>query len=135
MKVFISHSHKDKPLARKLAGVLEDAGFAVWHDELVLPGDNWAKEIAKNLEESDAMVLLLTPDGLKSKNVYDEMTYALGARNFSHRLIPVVIGSPEDYSEQKIPWILRRLNLIKVPGQGNDEEVFRQITQALQDAA
>lgn len=135
MKVFISHAHNDKPLARKLAGVLEHAGFDVWHDELVLPGDNWANEIGKNLEDSDAMVVLLTPASLNSKTVRDELKYALGAKNFSHRLIPVVVGSPEDHSEKKIPWILRRLNVINLPEHGNNEDVFQQITQALKDAA
>ena len=135
MKVFISHSHKDKPLARKLAEVLEGAGFDVWHDELVLPGDNWAHEIGRNLEDSNAMVVLLSEDGLNSKTVRDELKYALGAKNFSHRLIPVVVGSPEEQSEKKIPWILRRLNIINLPEQGNNEEVFREITQALKDAA
>jgi hypothetical protein len=67
--------------------------------------------------------------------VRDELKYALGAKNFSHRLIPVVVGSPEEQSEKKIPWILRRLNIINLPEQGNDEEVFREITQALKDAA
>src|SRR5215212_6843414 len=119
MKVFISHSHKDKLLARALAEVLEDAGFDVWHDELVLPGDNWAHEIGKNLEDSNAMVVLLSEDGLNSKTVRDELKYALGAKNFSHRLIPVVVGSPEEQLEKKIPWILRRLNVINLPEYGD----------------
>lgn len=135
MKVFISHAHNDKPLARRLAFELQRAGFDVWHDEMVLPGDNWAHEIGKNLEEAEAMVVLLTPASLNSKTVRDELKYALGAENYSHRLIPVVVGSPEEHTEKKIPWILRRLNVINLPEHGNDEEGLQQITRALMQVA
>jgi len=38
--VFLSHSHKDKPFARKLAVDLRHAGHIVWIDEAeILVGD------------------------------------------------------------------------------------------------
>lgn len=136
MRVFISSAHADKPLASKIARALEEAGFYVWDAEReILPGDNWARKIAEGLEESDAMVVLLTPASLASKIVHREIEYVLGEKKFSHRLIPVVVGSPEKLSEDSIPWILRRLNVINLPERGQEEEGIRQITEALKKVA
>jgi hypothetical protein len=135
MKVFISYSHTNEILARKVTKALEQAGLDVWDDEReILPGDNWAEKIAEGLEESDAMVVLLTPDALHSKVVRREIDYALGNRSFNKRLIPVLVGSPDKYPEDSIPWILRRLKMITLPEQGQEEGI-RQITQALKEVA
>lgn len=110
MKVFISHSHSDASLATRVSEALEGNRLEVWDpDRELLPGDNWAREIAHALEESEAMVVLLTPSALDSPYVKREIEYALGARNFSHRLIPVVVGNPDQLPANKVPWILRRL--------------------------
>jgi predicted nucleotide-binding protein len=67
MKVFISHSHETKSLAKKLGEALKRAGLESWnHEQEILPGDNWAQKIAQALEESEAMVVLLSPDSLDS---------------------------------------------------------------------
>jgi hypothetical protein len=136
MQVFISYSHADERLARKLTKSLLQAGLQVWDAEReILPGDNWAKKIAEGLEESEAMVVLLTPDAVRSQAVRREIDYALGKKSFDKRLIPVLVGSPDEFPEHSIPWILRRLNMINLPEHGQDEEGIRQITQALKEVA
>jgi len=136
MKVFISHSHTDTPLAKKVASALEESGLDVWNAEReILPGDNWAKKIAEALEESDAMVVLLTPEALRSKSVHREIEYALGEKTFNRRLIPVLVGAPENFQADSIPWILRRLNMISLPEHDREEEGIRQITRALKEVA
>ncbi len=55
MKVFLSHSHTDAPLAARVSKGLEENGLEVWNpDRDLLPGDNWAAEVARALEESPA---------------------------------------------------------------------------------
>ncbi|MBA3243437.1 MAG: toll/interleukin-1 receptor domain-containing protein [Acidobacteria bacterium] len=137
MKVFISYDYyNDTPLARKVSNALEQSGLDVWDAEReILPGDNWAKKIAEALEESDAMVVLLTPGALRSEVVRWEIEYALGEKSFNRRLIPVLVGVPKDFEPGSIPWILRHLNMISLPGLGREEEGIRQITQALMQAA
>jgi hypothetical protein len=62
MRVFISHSHKDKPFAAVLHKALRDAGVEVWIDEMeILPGDNIVKKIDQGLSSSDAIIVLLLP--------------------------------------------------------------------------
>ncbi len=137
MKVFISYDYySDILLAQKVTHALEQSGLEVWDaGREILPGDNWAKKIAEALEESDAMVVLLTPEALRSEVVRWEIEYALGEKSFNRRLIPVLVGVPEDFEPGSIPWILRHLNMISLPGHDREEEGIRQITQALMQAA
>ena len=110
MQVFISHSHTDAPLAARISNALEESGLKVWDpDRDLLPGDNWAGEVARALEESEAMVVLLTPAAASSPYVKREIEYALGAKNYSNRLIPVVVGDPDQFRAGDIPWILRQM--------------------------
>jgi hypothetical protein len=137
MKVFISYPRANIALARKIVGELDQAGIDVWFDEReILPGDNWAGKIAKALDESNAMVVLLTPDGIRRPgHVRSELNFALGKKSFSGRLIPVLVGSPENFPHDSIPWILRRLHMINLPEHGREDEGIRQITQALKEVA
>jgi len=50
MKVFISHSHESQALAKQISDALRRVGLEVWDDTQILPGDNWAQEIARALE-------------------------------------------------------------------------------------
>lgn len=122
-------------LARKVASGLKASGFDVWDDTKILPGQNWAEEIAQALRECEAMVVLVTPDALASQWVEAEISYGLGQPSYSHRLIPVFVGSPEQIPEEKIPWILRRLKGIVLPEPGKDEEGIAQIALALKQVA
>ena len=91
VKVFVSHSHADSELAARVSKALRNEGLDVWDPDLnLLPGDNWAAEVARALEESDAMVVLLTPDAINSPWVrivplpqepcaYDELSWTLAS--------------------------------------------------------
>lgn len=136
MKVFISHSHTDEKLARRVAAILEETGLDVWDDRReIMPGDNWAAKVAQALQESDAMVVLLTPEALRSSWVRREIEYALGDKAYSKRLIPVLVSPQERIPEEDIPWILRHLESIKLDQHDKEEEGIRQIAQALLDTA
>jgi hypothetical protein len=136
MQVFISHAHKDAPLARQVANILRESGLDVWDEEYeIMPGENWAEKISQALKESEAMVVLLTPEALESSNVLWEIGYALGKESYEKRLIPVIVGNPDRLPEEKMPWILRHLKTVNLPEQGKDEEGIRQIASALKEVA
>ena len=136
MKVFISYAHSDEALVRKIVKILERAGLEVWDDTReILPGDNWAEQVAKALKESEAMVVLLTPEATRSRWVRREIEYALGEERYSKRLIPVLVGDPADFPQEAIPWILWRLQMIKLSEHDKEEEGIRQIVQTLLEAA
>lgn len=136
MKVFISYSTKDEPLATRLVASLEAAGLDAWYKKReIMPGDNWAEKISQGLKESNAMVVLLTPDALESEAVQANISYALGERAFSNRLIPVLVGDTEDFSVDRMPWIFKRLTTIRLPKDARDQEQFEPIVRLLRTAA
>jgi len=136
MKVFISHAHTDEPLVKKVAAVLEDTGLEVWDDTReIMPGDNWADKVAQALQESEAMVVLLTPDALRSRWVRRDIEYALGKQGYRKRVIPVLVGDSKDFPKEEVPWILRYLPMIKLTEHAQEEEGMRQIAQALLEVA
>ena len=132
MKVFISHSHIDAELAARVSDALEKSGLQVWDpDRDLLPGDNWASEVARALEESEAMIVLMTPAAADSPWVKREIEYALGARNYSNRLIPVVVGDPDQLPKSGIPWIVRRLPWFSLEDSDIGEPQVEPIAEAI----
>lgn len=110
MKVFISHGHQDRDLASFLRHELAKDGFDAFQaEDEVLPGDNWALKAGQALEDSDAMVVLVSPDSVRSRRVRREIDFALGSSKYAGRVIPVVVEPTED-----MPWFLRKLTPVKV---------------------
>ena len=136
MKVFISHAYTDDPFVRKVATGLKKVGLEVWDaTREILPGDNWADKVARALEESEAMVVLLTPDALRSNWVCWEIQYALGEQSYRNRLISVIVGDSEELPKENVPWILRCLQMINMSEYDEEEEGIDQIAQTLLEAA
>jgi hypothetical protein len=138
MKVFISHSDADADLAKRVADTLKRSGFQVWDagdNSQVLPGDNWGEKLAQALEESSAMVILLTPNSVKSPHVTHELSFALGNTNYKGRVIPVLAAPPEQLPMDQIPWILGHFQMIRLLDEERDGKAIQQIADALLAAA
>ncbi len=80
------------------------------------------------------MVVLLTPDAMRSRWVRSEIEYALGEARFRGRLIPVVVGSPEKLRDEDVPWILWKLKTIRLE-QANEDEGIKEIARTLHQVA
>jgi hypothetical protein len=132
MKVFLSYAHEDQELARRVGDVLEEAGLQIWDAQReILPGDNWALRIGEALQDSHAMVVLLTPHGLASGAVRRDLEYAMGEKSYKHKLIPVILGGAGEMPHEKLPWILKHLPTMRVdPG---DQESLRRVARLLTD--
>jgi hypothetical protein len=133
MKVFMSYAREDKGIAKRLARLLEDAGLEVWDDSSIMPGDNWAEKISQALKESQAMVVLVSAAALDSELVRREIEFALGTREYKGRLVPVFVEPRNDIPEDRLPWILRRLQGVELTDQA-EEESLQQIVHALSNA-
>lgn len=132
VKVFLSHSHTDAPLAARISAALEENGLEVWDsDRDLMPGDNWAGETARALENSEAMIVLLTPAAFSSPYVKREIEYALGARNFRNRLIPVLVGNPDELPRNELPWIVRRMPSFRLKDSEADHPQIKLIADAI----
>lgn len=136
MKVFISYAQSDEKLAEKVGDILKKSGLTVWdYRRDILPGDLWSEKASQALRDSDAMVVLLTPEAGRSKQVRSEIDYALTQNTFKNRLIPVVVGSPEKISKKDFPWILWELQMVTLPERGDQQEPIKQIARTLLKAA
>ena len=134
MRVFLSYDHSDAELAERLASKLKSAGVDVWLDkDEILPGDAWAEKISDALKSSRAMIVLLTTNSLRSPRVLNEIEYALGARDYSGRLIPVLFGKEPTWED--VPWILKKLKLIRVQGPEEEEQGLDKIQHALSEVS
>ncbi|WP_017324127.1 toll/interleukin-1 receptor domain-containing protein [Synechococcus sp. PCC 7336] len=132
MQVFISHSSKDTPIARKLTQRLSEAGLRVWMPENeILPGDNWAQKMGQALEESELMVVLISPHAFESEWLKEEIQYALTADQYKGRLIPIFLDPKSEISSD-VPWILRKLNPIEWKGR---EEDWQQVIEKVRSLA
>jgi TIR domain len=94
--VFISYSKAYRKLTASLASDLERAGYSVWWDTSLIPGDDFAEIILKQLDEAKAAIVLWTPASVKSRWVRSEARRADAAR----KLVPL---RSVDITEGDIP--------------------------------
>lgn len=87
--IFISHDHDDADFAELLKLRLEKHGLKGWIDsERLKAGQSWREEIDKGLEDSLAVVVVMTPDARKSEYVTYEWAYAWGK---GKKIIPIML--------------------------------------------
>jgi len=95
--LFFSYSHKDEDLRDQLEvhlSTLKRQGLlSSWHDRRILAGAEFGNAIDENLDSSDIILLLISPDFIASEYCYEkEMKRAL-ARHAKReaRVIPVIL--------------------------------------------
>lgn len=126
MQVFLSYAESDEAFAKALSSQLTRRGLSVWSPEQeVLPGDNVWLRIGEALKKSKAMVVLVSPESMRSEYVRREIEYALGDPNYEHRVFPVRVRPTND-----IPWILRRFKTFDA--KGSVAKVSESIANALE---
>ena len=115
MKVFFSYAQADKKWAEGLREKLREAWHGadeeldIWNPAFkVAPGENWALKYGRALENADALVILLSPNAVKSDWVKSEIDFALTRPHFRNKVIAVMARPTTD-----VPWILERFPVIK----------------------
>src|SRR5215471_12135342 len=83
--VFISYAKSDRPLALKLAAMLEAEGWKVWWDTSLTIGDDFRNEIMTELGRARAVIVIWTDASIKSDWVRSEA----GRAQADRKLIPV----------------------------------------------
>lgn len=79
--VFISHSHADKPFARRLSIDLAALGAQVWLDEAEMRiGDSLFDKIQQAIDSVDFLAVVLSPASVKSAWVNEEVKQAMSAQ-------------------------------------------------------
>jgi hypothetical protein len=129
MQIFLSYAQSDLAFARALSSQLTKRGLSVWSpSDEILPGDNIWLRIGEALKKSKAMIVLVSPDAMRSENVRRELEYALGDRNYEGRVFPVTVRRTSD-----VPWILRQFKTFDA--RGSAAKVSASIANALKKVA
>ena len=92
-KVFISYSQKSKDFANLMIIELKNANIEFWKDSQIQAGEDWKKTIDHNIENSDAVVVILDEHSVKSHYVTYEWAFALG---LCKKVIPILKGDCEN---------------------------------------
>jgi len=75
--VFLSGSHADREITRKLAVKLSDSGFSIFHTGLGLkPGVDWQRLINHYLQNSSTILVCWSQNAVNSDYVVAEAEYA-----------------------------------------------------------
>lgn len=152
--IFLSHSHVDKPFARRLAADLRAAGHAVWIDEAEINvGDSLIGAIREGLDQVDYVAALLSTASVESEWVRKELDIASNREVDEKRVVvlPLMIEkvplpgflkgkfyadftSPEKYAES-FPLLLKKLGpAVAVPAVGDNElRMLREQLKAAQE--
>ncbi|MBZ0315539.1 MAG: HEAT repeat domain-containing protein [Anaerolineae bacterium] len=103
--LFISYKSEENPFALQLAAALKNHGVNIWIDRMdIRPGDNWDEAIDEALKRHcRGMIVILTPDYLKSRVCHDEWSYALEK---DWPIFPILLRRLND---DDIPFRLRRI--------------------------
>ncbi|MBI4662911.1 MAG: toll/interleukin-1 receptor domain-containing protein [Verrucomicrobia bacterium] len=132
MNVFISHANDGADLARELTRRLRKEGLRVWlAQEEILPGDNWAERISEALNDSQAMVVLVTPEAIRSNHVEWDIGFALGSKAYRHRLLPVLVGDTAQTQFPALPWALERFHFLRLAKPEGLDRLVQEITESL----
>ena len=75
--LFVSYAHDDQDLVFAEIKRFNEAGFHVWYDEGIAPGNEWTEEIADALEGCSLFVIMVTPTSVPRQNVLNEINFAL----------------------------------------------------------
>jgi hypothetical protein len=77
--VFISYSHEhDRDYVEQLAAFLTKQGIPVWFDREIVGGTRWADVIAQKINDSAAVLVVMSPGAAQSRWVGREIGWAEG---------------------------------------------------------
>jgi TIR domain len=134
IRVILSYAHHDEKLrdelAKHLAALRRSAVIDIWYDRKIVPGDELDRDILERLQNSDVVLLLISPDFMNSDYCYRrEMRIALRrhARGQA-RVIPIILR-PVDWHGTPIG------KLSALPKDGRPVTTWRRRDEALLDVA
>jgi hypothetical protein len=101
--IFISYAKAERPLALKLAAMLEAEGWKTWWDTSLIPGDDFRNEIMTELGRARAVIVIWTDASIKSDWVRSEA----GRAQADRKLIPVKLPAASTITAIKLTCLLK----------------------------
>src|ERR1700678_2137418 len=104
IRLFYSYSHRDERFREELEkhlSLLKRTGIiSAWHDRKIAAGEDWAGKIDENPENSQLILLLISPDFIASRYCFDvEAKRALELHETGAAVVIPIILRPVDWQE------------------------------------
>lgn len=123
--LFVSYARNDETFARWLVKNLRNRGANVWLDVDSIPlAIKWQDAIQQALDSSQAMLVIISPDSMQSKNVGDEWQYY---HSVNRPIIPILLKIPEAF-----PFQLMHIQRIDFSQEEQREESLHRLEDLLQ---
>lgn len=87
--LFLSYSHADEAMARRLAQGLRARGHALWCDRELRAGQRWLQRLTRAARDCAALLVLMSPAAERSPWVEMELTIAL---RFGRPVLPLSLN-------------------------------------------
>jgi hypothetical protein len=131
-RIFISHSGRDNETAARIKTWLKGQGFETSFldfdkDSGIPPGADWERTLYREIEQSEAVIIIQTPNWLASKWCFVEFTQA---RALGKAIFPIIEAPTGD---TLISPDIQALNLLS-DREGGLEQLARQLTRIALDA-
>lgn len=97
LNVFISYSFKDEKYKNELMshfkGLIDNGTIKVWDGRVILAGEDWDREIKKNLKEATVILFLISSDFMDSAYIKDvEIKNAIERYDRQEvKIIPIIV--------------------------------------------
>jgi len=122
-KTFVSYSHDDRYLAETMADDLRASGVQAWIDvDGLTGGDVWERTIEEVIAEVDALVVIVTPNALKSEWVPKEIAMA---RTHDTRIVPLIMARFDDVPATLAALMIADLQAVDFTVLGREEGLKR----------
>ncbi len=93
LRIFISYSHKDENIAKRIKNNLVKKDYLVWTDEDMCVGESWLEQASSAIIEASkdgCVIALLTSSSLELPHVKYEILFSV---QNGGNVIPVIIGN------------------------------------------
>ena len=132
--LFISHSSGDEEAARELRADLEAAGYSCWMAPDDMDGsDPWAEQILSAIENSRAMVVLISDNANRSNHVSREVNLALGRKR---AVLPIRIENvPPEASLEYLLSLVQRIDAFPPPISAHKDRILKRLDSLLRREA
>lgn len=123
MLIFISHSSQDDLFVDQLRAELRRYGYPTWVDHMdIPPGKNWADVVEEKLSQCQLMVLVMSPEGVASKEVKVEW---MEFRAQDKTILPIKIR------ECPLPLLLRHMQYLDFTDKVPFDKQFKRLLDSL----
>lgn len=134
-RVFISykrHSQPDETVAMFLARFLNDQGRHAFIDQKLKVGMDWVDEIRHQITQADFLVVLLSPEAVRSEMVLEEVRFAdqQWRETGRPRLLPIRLDF-EDSLPYPLDEYLAPLQYLLWQGEGDTSNIAQRLLNAM----